>query len=685
MFRKAYSQAKRTANKATRRVVTRWYVVDRLLELVRRSVPPSAVHLPKLDEAPAIGDEDLWRAIATFATWFVREAETVRVATLEEVWGTPRAKRKPPPNFNRKGRRARLSAYLARRSSATHPPEGRRNDPLVQLQEELGKSMAKGGASAKLARLALDRTWAGALGRNFGLPSPDNVVLLLSILVQLLPHAHVRDADLDSGVEPFLDGVLLELTRLHIGALLSAQPSAGIGTALIHAFAQDLSVRLSCRPELENQSQTIDLVQQNLEQLALIELQSAGVEIGNIFSATNADRARQEADKLAARTTAIVVRQFAAQHSGVTTEPSALHSEWSQQDMQALCNAAVSWCQPFAACSPVDVTSEPSRTAATLIEMFLERYDKKLSFSIAVPTTLVAAAIRKDAPGVLTRADTLRSEWGMPNVFQKAASRTAKEVPSTILLHYPTVVAHTRNGAVEWARRASAAEASLLWLALGARTVLDIFEPIHARAHHDGETYKHFGTSRDVVRPPAMTATNVRAMNTAIEKVRVALSSKKTAGTMSRVLSAAMFAHMATQSEHPHERYLYLWLSLEALFSGLENDTDEYERVVPIGTRVAYRCALMLDPDKRHVGRTHGQFRWGITMELQGLYKLRNSTVHSGQYAPVVNKLLEQRWRTLTTQVASRTMVAVLERGATTVEEVLAFREDRFPAGATIT
>jgi hypothetical protein len=145
-----------------------------------------------------------------------------------------------------------------------------------------------------------------------------------------------------------------------------------------------------------------------------------------------------------------------------------------------------------------------------------------------------------------------------------------------------------------------------------------------------------------------------------------------------------MFAHMATQSEHPHERYLYLWLSLEALFGGLENDTDQYERAVSIGTRVAYRCALMIDPPEGHAGRTHGQFRWGITMELQGLYKLRNATVHSGQYAPVVNKLLEQRWRANVALVATRTMVAILEGGANTVEEVLAFRESRFPPGSAI-
>ena len=112
---------------------------------------------------------------------------------------------------------------------------------------------------------------------------------------------------------------------------------------------------------------------------------------------------------------------------------------------------------------------------------------------------------------------------------------------------------------------------------------------------------------------------------------------------------------------------------MEALFGNLDMDDEQYE--VSIGTRVAYRCATLCHPGLAFTGKVWGEARWAMTMELQGLYALRNATVHEGELRPIAEQVLLERARIVVGEALMVVLIAAMGKGLASVEELLAWCE----------
>ena len=152
-----------------------------------------------------------------------------------------------------------------------------------------------------------------------------------------------------------------------------------------------------------------------------------------------------------------------------------------------------------------------------------------------------------------------------------------------------------------------------------------------------------------------------------------------------RVSEGMGFLRSAFSATLFYERYLFLWMALEALLNNLGIDEEgKYARAAPIGTRVAYRAALLLVPDSAMAGRTYGEARWVTTLELGALYHLRNKAVHEGRRNPPMDEILLERFQRQVASVFETVSHNAFRYGMRRVEELLAWCEDKFPETNTI-
>jgi hypothetical protein len=152
-----------------------------------------------------------------------------------------------------------------------------------------------------------------------------------------------------------------------------------------------------------------------------------------------------------------------------------------------------------------------------------------------------------------------------------------------------------------------------------------------------------------------------------------------------RVAEGMGFLRSAFSAKLFYERYLFLWMGLEALLNNLATDDDDaYSKKSPIGTRVAYRAALLLPPDAVMVGKTYGEARWSAALELGALYHLRNKAVHEGRRNPPVDEVLLERFQRRVVSVFETIAQNAFRLGMRRIEELLAWCENTFPDSDTI-
>jgi hypothetical protein len=201
-----------------------------------------------------------------------------------------------------------------------------------------------------------------------------------------------------------------------------------------------------------------------------------------------------------------------------------------------------------------------------------------------------------------------------------------------------------------------------------------------------GELTKQFAARNRLGPSRELSAVNAANFDNVITKIRDQLDSTNAAATafLRKLGAAAAFVRASIAASSSYERYIYLWFSLEAVLSNLDSDHDEYERAVPIGTRVAYRASLLARPPKGMNGRTYGLFRWATIMELDALYRVRCAAVHEAGVTPAIDEVLLARFERVVYSVVRSLAQLALSGDLHSAEELLIFADATLPATAVI-
>ena len=150
---------------------------------------------------------------------------------------------------------------------------------------------------------------------------------------------------------------------------------------------------------------------------------------------------------------------------------------------------------------------------------------------------------------------------------------------------------------------------------------------------------------------------------------------KKQEDIWRRLSEGIGFLKSSLESQKYYEKYLFLWMALETVFSNLDSDTSKYEQLVSIGARVSFRAALILVPDKEMVGETYFDARWKEVMKLEILYYFRNKAVHNGVRNPQIDEVALSEYQKIVMAVLRTISANAYKYKMKSVEEILAWCE----------
>ncbi len=671
--------------KAQKRETTRWLLVEGLARCLAKDLVQSG----RSSWTAEMPDDVIIPAARLLVAWVLREERIVREPLGDKAGGSKAASASKAPRFNRRGMKRKRHDYSAARAgNGSSAPEHPKHDPFDKLHSMRCTELA-GLASVSGIAAALTETWKRHGAFFEALPRDVRLALLLAALVALDAKHDVRARALDRGMDAVLDSAILAARVRAVEATLNKQLSVRDGmkgrvvAAATEAVLRDSSAWL-LTTEMHRANAT-DAVEPFMERIT-----ARMVERAEEIAATYAEN-ELERSIVAVHAKTIEIAGEAAREFGDAAPDLAKQLERVLASRRARALTAsvldrIGEDEAFAAVEPQTALdlhwgSAGERAVGELRQMFTASD----VWDVAVPITNWRTDVPTAPAGPFARVDDVQRAWGV-NTFRPRSSTPGSI--AGVATDSPCIVsAGVAARDVETARDVAIAEAKGLvaaaWFAINDTSAAFVHDAVIARSA-DTTTTSLYQRASALAPLGELDAPRVKAAGDVIDLLRQALADSERSATMQRIVDAIAFYQRSLGATELHERYINLWFALETLFGNLESDTEEYERAVPIGTRVAYRCAMLWKPDASLTGKTWGVARWAMTIELQSLYELRCATVHEGQLRPVADDVMLRRFLAAVSNVLSLALATALDAGLKSVEDLLAWIEDRYRPGAVI-
>ncbi len=693
------SRVRSNPDRELKRQASSWFVVEKLIE----SLATEAIAgLPSSNRAltrDALQVDDPWGAFSVLGAWQLRECSTTRMSPQAMPTTPPPSARKLKKTRSRVTRATILSlvtAYEARRTppSVAFPENQKKNDPLARFHEDaLSKLLVKHQAAAARAFPGLVRTdletveWATHSSFFLGIPFEPRLGLALSMLLRLRSDHTVWTHRLDFTIEPMLRLIVREARRGELGRQLNALDDVELA-ALTPSIRDGTSMEISDHLTVGTSAvvppkELLDRVQ---AAAAKHVLRDAG-ELKQVVSAIGGDAFDRAAHALTAKWLLAITNELRQEQNPPESlefaeAPAFMAPTVSDGDklMNTLLASLPSQHQDAVLRSQDDITSLEATSSAEVARHFRSPPTWTValpidSWSLATPTAAAAAAVAS----MLTLGE-LEIQWQPGAELAPVAGPRGALSKATVCLVATGILAPDDQLAVREAQSRLDSTLCGIWF-LDARSYrAQLATTAFVRRETDGQVScvriepSHLFPLR-VVRPE-----EVSILAEVASELTERWSEPHQRDMWRRVSEGMGFLRSALSATLFYERYLFLWMALEALLNNLAIDQEEkYARAAPIGTRVAYRAALLLVPDPFMAGRTYGEARWVTTLELGALYHLRNKAVHEGRRNPPMDEILLDRFQRKVVAVFETVAHSAFRYGMRSVEELLAWCESKFP------
>jgi len=694
--RKQFSGAARkvhvSATKENKKVVTDWFLVEKLVRSVAKdlSADTATPTLPDAKVKPA----DIWRAYAAVSTWALRESETVRLGDMHTpapVFSTPQRR-----TFRRERPRKDMAAYTALRTPLTGAPESQGNNPWLVLHRAITSAMPA------VKNSTTPRAFPGSLGKALDagtwpakglwfekLPMPSRVVLVLGKLISLRPHGGIRRHTLDFQVEPVVRRLVAEATYRAFAARavdvrgLKGPIVRNVRAAVAFQAAQSFLSALSIAAgKLARPPDAVVQAVNSASKRAAGRLPRKHID--ELLLTTDPTARGSAASFLVRRVLDTIARSTAS-----TLKAHGFESGWprAQKRAELAAGRLESLMNLVLTMAAGDVTVDAFAVLAVLesdvqlVSVYVgELLAAAEDWSVALPVLgLTCEDARLVRPVGLTTIETVQASWKKSITDRPSAYIRGPSVHAFCIER--TVKAHSSMDAVAEALGLSDLDLSYFWFIAGAADNISLYRGALVRGPRG--TTGITTVAEDGLRPGRILhGSELRDVVSAAEQLQSMKANAKSSELVERWMSAASFFRASRSSGRADQSYLFLWLSLETLLSNLHHDSNEYESAVPIGERVGYRAAVLGGMRGDMAGLSYADARWACALELQTLYKIRCKVVHEGLRTPTANDHVLSRFTDLVANVLA-VVLDGLDGGARSLEELLAFYE-RVEPGARV-
>jgi hypothetical protein len=693
-----------------KRQATSWFVVEQLLAQLAveatQALPAQAKSLART----RLRAEDGWGAFSVLGAWQLRECATTRVSLQDMPLGPTPAARKlsqKRPHVTRKTIQNLVNAYEATRK----PPMGaiaedQKNDPLKKLHDAVCRVIAKHQAAASKTFPSLVRTdierheWPKHSSFFLKLPFEPRLGLALSMLLRLRTDHTVWTHRLDFTIEPLLRSILREVRWRELARQLNGLPPADLAKLTE-------TVRTTCAYVIIMQvvnGLTVGATSLTLPTELRADIHAAAEKHVQLTAdEVLALAATGDAEAFDAASKALSDRWVAAIAGDLrqrTSPPENL--EFVEACAKLPPNAADGdkMLNSLLASLPADLErlivlagENIATVGAAITAEVAMHFGAPPVWTVALPianwSVMAQPAPSNTSSLVLMTIGELETTWKPGRELAPASPVSggfrSELTKSSLCLVAEGICAPDAHLAVREARSRLDAILCGIWFLNAPKHRAQLSTVAFVHQARNGQV-RSVGIDTTSLFPQRQVRPEELAPLVEVASALTTRWSEPHQHEMWRRVSEGMgFLRSAFSATLFYERYLFLWMALEALLNNLATDEDEkYSRAAPIGTRVAYRASLLLMPDSAMAGRTYSEARWATTLELGALYYLRNKAVHEGRRNPPMDEILLERFQGRVVSVFEAIAYNAFRYGMKRVEELLAWSENKFPDTNTI-
>lgn len=702
---RALRQVRTTADKELKRQAADWFVVEALLGSLATEAAQAAPMSLKPLARKGFQADDRWGAFAVLGAWQLRECVTTRVAP-EDMPPSPKvAARKLSRNRSRVTRKS-IMTLVSSYEAVRRPPlaafaEHQRNDPLAKFRNAVALILSTHQGALPRRFPALVRAdiqgnaWPSHSPFFLSIPFEARLGLTLSMLLRLRADHTVWTHRLEFVIEPLLRSILREARRHELASQLQGLPSqdlSAVAASVTSACSYDTAMDISTALAVGTTSIVLEpALQSAVTTAANKHVALTGADFVALVGAADGpafDAASKELTKKWCIAIVSDLRKRPSPPQSLDFAAGVAELEPSPVDGDKMMNVALASLPQTVADAVLGVAENAAAIASAAATEVAKCFDVPPTWSVALPIENWAVhQLPSSTPagslGSLTTIDALEASWKSPRALAPAAvpgQPRARLTKSSLCLVADEVVAPTDQLAVREAHAHLDANLCGLWFLDDRRYSARLSTNAFVRRVTDGRITQIGIAETNLFRCRNARSTEVQALSNIASTLATRWRDPHQRDMWRRVSEGMGFLRSAFSATMFYERYLFLWMALEALLNNLAIDDEEkYTRAVPIGTRVAHRAALLLVPDPVMKGRTYGEARWVTALELGALYHLRNKAVHEGRRNPPIDETLLERFQRRVVMVFETIAHSAFRYGMRRIEELLAWCENKHP------
>lgn len=684
-------------------------ILDKLILEVSAELPASIV--TAFSGVTAIRND--WQIFATFASWLMNECNTTRVS----AGGVrPPAKRRintslhPTRNpISRSKIKGHVDSFRLQRQAnkGQTSPEHRKNDPIEQILSALSGTLPVGTPSGSKINIInniitkLETEFVSKLTsfNIINIPLEPKLSIVLSLLLRLNQDHHVWKHVFTFGIDPLIQEIINETVRREV--LSKLKSNAGheqdivkrIRKSMVIHIAGLLSTEFVMGREFKFDNITaimnaeLELVR-NVAEQAIKEEDIALADIASILEKSPTSEFEVKCKHFKNKLIQCVLDQALTHHNASNWNfefvkegmamPAGRHDG---QDFLELITAAITESKEIDVLSALG--SDPFKLKETVQGAIVRHLGIPSDWSVAIPIIGWHARKGNNVPfGPFTSLDALAKEWGHD---MESALVEYKDIYKRNML---CLVVKVQAPSVFLAYRKAQLEAEsllgIVWMRHSFHFSAKLAPMGFLRSHSDNTIHGQTIMPNDSIPPLDMTSADLTTIQEAAHEFYLRRNTRTQRVIWEQLSYGLGYLRSALLSEQIHDRYLYLWMALEAILGNFDSDSRQYEGEITIGQLITYRAGLLRVPSDWMVGLTYGQARSIYAFELKALYKFRNQAVHQGQRHPIINESMIDRFRDAVVAVYHTVLVNTFRYGMRSVEEILAWCQSKKAAGNVI-
>lgn len=703
-FSLVLGQVRTNADRELKRQATLWFVFEKLMGSLATEAIAALPASTRALARTGLQVDDPWGAFSVLGAWQLRECNTTRLspqAMPTTPSPTARKIKKKRPLVTRAAILSLVAAYEGKRTppSVTFAENQKKNDPLAKFHEDaLCKVLVRHQAAAcrafpRLVRADIEAVeWAQHSPFFLGIPFESRLGLALSMLLRLRSDHTVWTHRLDFTIEPMLRLIVREARRGELARQLSAL--SDVELAALASSVRETCIYGMCM-EIGNclTVGTSSLVppkelQDRMEAAVVKHVLLNYAELKEIITATGSGAFDSAAHSLTSKWLLAITNELRQ----APNPPDALAFAEALAGMSPTANDGDKLMNMLLASLPSqhqaavlrasdDIALFETTSSAEVARHF--RSPPLWTVALPIENWSFAAANTTAASGAsLMTIGELEAQWQPGGELAPAPAPGSRGGLSkaTACLVATGIRAPDDQLAVREAQSRLDATLCGIWFLDARRFRAQLAKDAFVRREIDGRV-TGVGIEPTRLFPWRFVRPDEVAILADVASELTKRWNEPHQRDMWRRVSEGMgFLRSAFSATLFYERYLFLWMALEALLNNLSIDEEEkYARAAPIGTRVAYRAALLLVPDPSMTGRTYGEARWVTTLELGALYHLRNKAVHEGRRNPPMDEIILDRFQRRVVAVFEAISYNAFRYGMRRIEELLAWCEDKFP------